>query len=884
MREIAPTDLYENSLESSRLKNLNDFDISNLSKIVTNQITAMRKKANNPDEPFKIHQFNGYLFEWEMWQFFNQLEPDLICNPDFEEPFRFDLSKYKKAVELKGDSWKVVSRSKTKQMDVVAFYGKHAFIIECKHTEKQSSSSDLGAQIDEFAIRSHFISKRLNDLFDGVIPVPIMCTSNYILDDADQINSLKNQGIIILGENERQYISTVLKGEKDKKTGKFKGGSGNAEFTVSQFLGYFRANQPDYNKKNNEKWRIPAFHSLSGPNKKDKVYTFSISPNDMLKISTVAHQKLKNAFQVTQASSRYYQRVLSKERLSSLGEHLIDTKQPYPNNILVSYRGEGLNFKANEEFDVEGMESNTGNIPGTIEFDACPGSFHVIDGQHRLFGYAALPKDQGIRETHRLIVTAFDGLSVGEEADIFLEVNSKAQPIKADLLMEIEWASQVETAKNIRNGITLQLRDDEGSCLYDKILQAESKAQGRLNPTNFRNGLSLSIFPDKNIRNGRFWDSNLKKTVQHGYEFLNGILEKLKEHNLDRWVKTRGLLQDIIMNGVLLVVDRAVSSYGQNKAAEIINLLSKEFSEESDERKDEILQIKKFFGTVGAGAPPNVAAFFVDQYLKPSYPKLVRDSDEEKLKLVGRGDLFEALLRTEKEVERLRSQLILQENKNYNNIDELSINKRATAYCNIMKSIVFCALADDKHYTASFWDWLIYPAFYNDGNVWDSVEKRWRKEKKESGANAYTHPFNHVEGAPLRQLLSDFKAYSKAKPPKDDLISPDERKDNTLRYIWENLLIPPQEKKLGNKINLDPTVWKEGVEYLALFERCRNYGGKKDMTATHAPLIGETGDPTKEDKEMFEDYFEPQFRNILKKVSSKYESIYDVAKDFYGED
>ena len=89
---------------------------------------------------------------------FNQLEPDLICNPDFEEPFRFDLSKYKKAVELKGDSWKVVSRSKTKQMDVVAFYGKHAFIIECKHTDEQSSSSDLGAQIDEFAIRSHFIS------------------------------------------------------------------------------------------------------------------------------------------------------------------------------------------------------------------------------------------------------------------------------------------------------------------------------------------------------------------------------------------------------------------------------------------------------------------------------------------------------------------------------------------------------------------------------------------------------------------------------------------------------------------------------------------------------------------------------------------------------
>ena len=175
---IEPTDLYQGSLEAKRLKNLNEFDISNLSKIVTNQITSMKKRANDPDEAFQMPQFNGYLFEWEMWQFFNQLEPDLICNPDFEEPFRFDLSKYKNAVETKGDSWKVISRSATKQMDVVAIYGKHAFIIECKHTDSQSSSSALGDQIDEFTIRSHFISKRLNELFDGIKTVPILCTSN----------------------------------------------------------------------------------------------------------------------------------------------------------------------------------------------------------------------------------------------------------------------------------------------------------------------------------------------------------------------------------------------------------------------------------------------------------------------------------------------------------------------------------------------------------------------------------------------------------------------------------------------------------------------------------------------------------------------------------
>ena len=84
-----------------------------------------------------------------------------------------------------------------------------------------------------------------------------------------------------------------------------------------------------------------------------------------------------------------------------------------------------------------------GNIPGTLIIDACPATFHVIDGQHRLFGYTGVEKKpNGIRDTHRVLVTAFENLNVEEEADVFLEVNTNAKPIKPGLVMEIEFSTE----------------------------------------------------------------------------------------------------------------------------------------------------------------------------------------------------------------------------------------------------------------------------------------------------------------------------------------------------------------------------------------------------------------------------------------------------------
>ena len=873
---------YKNSKESKKLiKSPDSFMYEKLFKIVNRQLEELRERVEDKNSGFTGAQYKGYEFEWHMWEFFNDLKPNFITDPDFEEPFRFDLSKYKEASNAQQkDGWNLVSKQGSKQMDVVAVFDKHVFVVECKHTdtEQGTSKNKFGSIIEDFAIRKIFIQKRIAEIFGPeFVPVFIICTQNFVLDNKDQLESLKNEEIIVLSEPEREYITTVLKGEKDKKTLKYKGGSGSPEFAFSQFLGFFRGDKPDFNDppRKEKKWQVPAFHSLSGKGKKHKVFTFSISPEKMLKISTVAHQKLKNSFQVTQASNSYYQRVLSKKRLVAVSDHLMNTKMPFPNNILVSFRGKNIGWKPDSEKGNKDIYQ--GNIPGILEFDACPGSFHVIDGQHRLFGYTGTPKDQGIRKQHRLIVTAFDGLSVEDEAEIFLDVNSNAKPIAPDLLMEIEWASQAETHLNICNGVVFNLRDNEDSCLYDLILQAESRQRGRMSPKNMRTAISKLKILNKDFKNSIFWDTDITKTAENVYCFINEALKAFKESNDTRWKKKDGVIQDIFMAGIFNVIDRiAILEKGNiEKTVPYMKNLGKSFSKETNERKEQILNVSQFF-TLGAAAPNSVAAWLVDTYLKNNR-NLVEESDQAYLRVIDKEGSARELIKAYKQIESLQRQIIKFENKGLDRFkSKKSVNVRATEYCGLLKNIVYEVLARDDHYTAQVWEWLVIPAFWSEKNVWEGIQQRHMKEKQAAGSNAYKIPFNHVEGQPMRSLIKDFKKYKKAKPPiEEGGISREDRMNNTLLYIWEKMLIPPPGVKFPKKINDDPNMWNQGTEYMSIFEKCRNYGAKK-LGSPHTVLYRETGDPSAEEKHLFETYYEKEFFNMLKKIRGDIENIQDL--------
>ncbi len=614
-----------------------------------------KKKKSQANDKLTKNQVEGYKFEKEMWQWLLKLKPQIINHPGYD--LKLDLSSFKIAEEI----YKPFQNKK--QTDVLASFNDHVFVVECKATLENANFSRLNKEIRLMKDLIDYKNKRINKLFGlRAIPVHILALKGFKISDEEKAFHLSDpEGpIIILTEKEREYIDVVLDNSECP------------EFALNQFLGFFRNGKPDFNKweldKKNKfqrkKFKIAAFSSNSGIGKKKNVYTFSIEPRDMLNISTVAHQKAKNIFEFERSSSKYYQRLLTGKRLKEIGQHLEKNETPFPNNILVSYRGKK---KLIFEEDAIDDSQNTGRRAGKLIFDGCPGTFHVIDGQHRLFGYLSVDdKAGGLRDSHRIIVTVFDGLSVSQEADIFIEVNEKSQSVASDLMMEIDYATGSESKSNLCNGIIFNLRDNKDSVLFDKIAPAEETRKKGLQPwdikpTDLKNSLMKfnSIGSIEKYVNGIFYKNNYNDSASNLFRHLNSLL-KIVEQNCGYWHNNispkrgygkdwynqdmknsqKGFLQNTIVKGLFRLFDRVtVYCYRKDtnqsieqlteKCKKIVEEICEGFNELSNKEKFLYFDVRKKYGQAEPAIDKVVSLFLVNFLDLEKYEDgLITESDK----------------------------------------------------------------------------------------------------------------------------------------------------------------------------------------------------------------------------------------------------------------
>ena len=93
--------------------------------------------------------------------------------------------------------------------------------------------------------------------------------------------------------------------------------SESSEFAYKQFLGFFRVIETfttlrETIKEMPKKSKIRAFTSKLVKIQKKGVLLFNF-PEDMLKISTVAHRRQKNIYLANQDNEKYYQRIIKKK-------------------------------------------------------------------------------------------------------------------------------------------------------------------------------------------------------------------------------------------------------------------------------------------------------------------------------------------------------------------------------------------------------------------------------------------------------------------------------------------------------------------------------------------------------------------------------------------
>jgi DGQHR domain-containing protein len=118
----------------------------------------------------------------------------------------------------------------------------------------------------------------------------------------------------------------------------------------------------------------------------------------------------------------------------------------------------------------------------TISFEVSLKSFLILDGQHRVYGFKHLLKDEA---SYRIPVIIFNELSPVEEARIFIDINTLQQPVPKELLFDIKRLAERETdEEKILDALFTEFESNKTSYLLGKLSRIE-KARGHISKVTF---------------------------------------------------------------------------------------------------------------------------------------------------------------------------------------------------------------------------------------------------------------------------------------------------------------------------------------------------------------------------------------------------------------
>jgi DGQHR domain-containing protein len=327
-----------------------------------------------------------------------------------------------------------------KQIDVYARDEETVIVAECKACEQLRTRS-LQKDIEELGALKGDISSAIKKFYGAEFKPKILwffVTENIIWSEED-ISRAKTHNIKRVTENELPYYTQLI--EHLGRAARF------------QFLAEFLKDQP-----------IPGLENIKVPATRGKLggkyfYSFVTTPRHLLKIAFVNHRTLDDP-----EGHPTYQRLIQKGRLRDIGS-FIEAGGYFPNNLLV-------NFMKPPRFDILEKDITTDVHYGQLYLPNTYKSAWIIDGQHRLYGYANID-DKHMDE--KLIVVAFEGMKKEEEADLFVTINHEQRSVPKNLLDDLEgqlkWGSEdpAERVGALSARILHQLNRDLSSPFYNRF-------------------------------------------------------------------------------------------------------------------------------------------------------------------------------------------------------------------------------------------------------------------------------------------------------------------------------------------------------------------------------------------------------------------------------
>lgn len=350
-----------------------------------------------------------------------------------------------------------------KQIDVLAVGEEAIFVVECKAASKLTTSS-FKSVIDGIEHYKEGVIRALRQIYGDKKIKFILATDNYRIGEEDT-KRMTEKKMFHLNENAYKYVQGLLKSYKS--------------CVNYQFYGMMFKNELISSKR----IRVPALKGKMGG---FDYYMLSIEPETLLKMGFVLHRT-----KVNDSMAPTYQRLLSSKRLPAI-TNFIQKGGYFPNSLIVNFDTTSSR-KMKIQFDLAENSSEDSNAQlGMLSIPNAYGIAYIIDGQHRLYGYAGTD----YKRTNTIPVVAFENMESREQLQIFMDINENQKAVSKNLRLDLEedinWESpQVDSRlKALRSSIIKALAADSGSVLANKISVGEDTSD--LNFTPFDNGLLQS--------------------------------------------------------------------------------------------------------------------------------------------------------------------------------------------------------------------------------------------------------------------------------------------------------------------------------------------------------------------------------------------------------
>lgn len=438
-------------------------------------------------------------FEDEVWATFARLGfLYLNKNRNFEIPYSDDLAL-------------------TQQIDVFAADNEAILLIECKATVGEPKKGNFKVDIEAIGGKKEGILKCLRKIFpDSKHKVRfIFATRNYFLSAPDK-ERLENFGILHFDEETIKYYQDLT-----RHLGL------SARF---QLLGNLFEGQtiPELDNK------IPAIQGKMGGH---TYYSFSIEPEKLLKIGYILHRNKAN-----KKLMPTYQRLIKRARLKAVQEFVEDGGF-FPNSIVIDIdtNNKKLQFDpASPQLDKVISRIGILHLPKHYR------SAFIIDGQHRLYGYA----NSEYQSKNTIPVVAFVNLQRQDQVRLFMQINEnqKAVPknlrntLNSDLLWNAE--NRTDQVKALKLQIAQDLGEEKASPLFDRVVVGEDpKTASRcITIDTIKVGFDRSnffgIFAKNCIKqDGTFYKGNNDDTYAALFPYLLGCFSYIKENIPEEWAK-----------------------------------------------------------------------------------------------------------------------------------------------------------------------------------------------------------------------------------------------------------------------------------------------------------------------------------------------------------